>query len=192
MLQTSPEIVELIESGNIAPFMLVRLGFTTPLLCTDHSINVTHNAGFGDEVYKTDTGLLSVSPPNALPDVARDLFNLVFEDAEGTLKRILDTENLGVPLIVTLGFLSMPSTEMTPYRLVIYRGRIGSANWSIEEDASIINIKCTGPLAKLLQITNRTTSDDSQRKINPNDTSLEFSHSTSDEKTLKWGDATTD
>ena len=192
MLETTQEVIELISKGNMAPFVMVRLGFDTPLLATDHSTHVIHESGQGAETYLNTAGLVSVSPPNALAEVSRDIFDIVFEDAEGSLKKILNTESVGVPVLVTMGFLSMPEAKMTSSRLVIYRGRISSAGWRNEDDASIVSLKCTGPLSKLLQVTNRTTSDASQRRINPKDTAFEYSHDTSDERTLKWGDSDSD
>jgi len=192
MLKTSREVVDLISSGSMAPFVLVRLGFNTPLLATDHSTEVSHDAGQGNEFYLNDKGLVSVSPPSALSEVSRDLFDIIFEDAEGTLKQTLDQENVGVPILVTMGFLDMPDATMTTHRLVIYRGTISSVSWGIDEDRSVVRLKCSGPLAKLLQVTNRTTSDASQKRINAKDNAFEYSHDTSSERTLKWGDSKAD
>lgn len=183
MLQTTQEVTDLIASGNIAPFLLVRFGFTEPLLATDFGRDLEHD----NETYRADKGLVSVTPPSALSEVSRDIFSLVFKDSDDSLKTVLDRENIGVPIIVTLGLLKMPEKEMTDARLVIYRGRISSASWGIQDDSSLVSIKCTGPLAKLLQVTNRTTTTSSQSKINAIDTCFDYTYATSDEQILNWG-----
>jgi len=69
--------------------------------------------------------------------------------------------------------------------LPIYHGKVSSTSWSIEDDAPTVKIECSGPLTKLHQIRDRTTTPISQQALYPADTSMAFAHDT--EKTLHWG-----
>lgn len=182
MLQVSAGLLALIIARAVAPTVLVAIDFPSgSIYATDAPYDVTS----GGITYLADAGLVSMSPPNSSPELSRDLFTIVFSDVDTTLRQIVDAENIGVPVNVIGVFTNVSTMVMYAEELPIYSGRISSVNWSITDDAPAVSLECSGPLAKLKQIRDRTTSPDSQQALFPADTCMDFAHDTG--KTKKWG-----
>ena len=184
MLQISNGLRALIENNTAIPFILVKIDFQTdPLHITDAPRNIVYNGA----TYIASGGLKSVSPPKVESQVSRDLFEVVIGDPDNTLRFKLDYENIGVSLSIVSGFVDPATNNLHSEFLSVYAGRISKVSWAIEEDSPDVVIECSGPFTKLKQIINRTTTAESQRKLYPNDSSLDYVYDTTNEATVKWG-----
>lgn len=184
MLQVSSGLKALIEGESAVPFVLIKINFNSvPEYITDAPRDIVYEGA----TYKSAGGLKSVSPPKADSQVSRDLFNIVISDPDNTLRTKLDYENIGVPVTVLSGFVDPTTNVLHSEYLGIYAGKISRVGWTIDEDSPDVNIECSGPFTKLKQITNRTTSKESQRFIHPNDSSLDYVYDSTNEATVKWG-----
>jgi hypothetical protein len=64
---------------------------------------------------------------------------------------------------------------------------LSSFNSKIEGDEHMLDLQCVGPITKLQQLTNRSTTDASQRKEYPNDAAFEKVFDSENTATKKWG-----
>jgi len=185
MLQINLSLTELLSSDVIVPYFLVRLDFSSvsPIYITDAPYDIVYE----ENIYSSDGGLLSLSPPKAEADVSRDLFNIVVSDVTNELRQILSYESIGVPASITASFISSETNELIPEYLPVYSGTISKASWVIDKDSPNITIECSGPLTKLRQITNRSTNSSNQKAFYPADTCMDNSYDTNSEATKKWG-----
>lgn len=184
MLQITEGLKQIIEDATTTPFILVKLEFRDQTICVT---DAPRDLEYENFLYTADGGLKGVSPPQAEADVSRDLFNIILTDATGELRQLLDIENIGVKVSVKCGFVDPNTDQIHPYYLNIYNGKISSVGWKIEEDSPDVTIQCSGPLTKLKQITNRTTTSSSQKQYHPTDTSLDLAYDSTNTATIKWG-----
>jgi hypothetical protein len=184
MLQIEVGLLNLINQGMLAPFVLIEIAFPSgSVRLTDAPRDITYNSN----VYTADGGIMSMSPPSVQGEVSRDLFDIVLGDADNAMRTLLDSENIGVPVNIHAGFFVIATNAIHNEFLDIYHGIISSASWVVEDDNPSVTIQCSGPLTKLHQVINRTTTSASQNSFYPADTSMDLSYDSSNETTIKWG-----
>jgi hypothetical protein len=184
MLQVSASIGTKIANKIIAPFVLIKFDFTAGAIFVT---NAPRNIDYNGDIYLADGGLVSVSPPKAQAEISRDLFVIKVTDADSSWRTELDAENIGVPVTVLTGFADITTGEIDGEYLDTYIGKISHVGSEISEDEPFVEIQCSGPLTKLHQITNRTTTESSQKRRYPADTCMDYAFDTEDSKTRKWG-----
>ena len=178
MLNVSDTLRANLESFDIKTNVLVKIDFSTPILYTDSPSDITYN---GDTYISGP--ITGVSPPKAEGQINRDVFDISFDDPDYTIEQMLINDPSGVPSEVNI----MIGDEFLP----LYKGRTSNFVSAIRDgDQGIQNevtVTSTGPLAKLYQVSNRTTTEASQKNIHANDNAFDYSYDTQNNATLKWG-----
>ena len=184
MLQVSVDLLNLITAKLVAPSILVKLAFSSgSILMTDAPREIPYNG----DLYLPDAGIKQVSPPKASPELSRDLFEVMIGDVDNSLRTLLDLESIGVPVYITSAFTIVETGLLHNEFISVYKGKISSVSWEINEDEPKVTIQCSGPLSKLHQVTNRATTENSQKLHFPLDTSMDFSSDSETVSTIKWG-----
>jgi hypothetical protein len=135
------------------------------------------------QVYAADGGLKELSVPKVEAGVTRDLFSLNFTDVDFTLRDMLDIECSGTVVQVFLRY----TTPVGARDLDIYTGTMSSFSSKVENNEHLITVTCVGPFSKLQHVTNRSTTDSSQKAVHSGDTAFSHVHDSDNEETIKWG-----
>lgn len=185
MLQVSNNILNAISDPTIIPYFLVKFTFTNlTVSVTDAPYDIVYN----NTTYDADGLLNTVSPPKTQADLSRDLFEISLGDPTGYYRSTFNTQSIGVRASIACGFINSETMAPLNEYIDVYNGRISKVSWSSEKDAPIVVVECSGPLAKLKQITNITTNKESRNQLGySQDTSMDKAYDSENESTIKWG-----
>jgi len=184
------------EFGNqqfnteVTPIVLLDVKFTTggsALKYTDCPYDFTDG---NNGTYSADGTIIAISPPKSEGVIDRDIFSFTLADPNFALKTRFDTQSTGVECEIRVKLINS-NLEVIPGEIGVFKGNISAIRYYIEGDLksakSLIDVTCTGPLAKLQQVTERLTTQESQQAVHPNDTCFNRSFDTQNQSTIRWG-----
>lgn len=132
----------------------------------------------GGTTYEASS-LLSVTPFGPKAEVGQDPYTITMADPPlDTSTRWIDmlTPNyVGIPLRVLL-VLADPSNNRWADPFVAYRGRCVSLEQTASQGMPILNMHFMGILAKVDDSSPLVLSKEGQRRLDPNDTFLDYAH----------------
>ena len=186
MLNISNTLSAAIASYNVAPFILVELGFRADnggtVYLADAYRDITHNGN----TYLASAGLNQVQTPQAQADLNRGLFSISLADPTFVYRTRFLNQPKGVPMSVVTGFFDSDGNQLAD-TAGAFNGKVISASHRIDErGVAVTTVQATSPLSKFTQTQTRSTTANSQKRIHPSDTCFDRSFDTSND-TRKWG-----
>jgi len=193
MIQFSANIQACLNSDNIEAFYLLRITYSngTPIYSsTSHFHDITLSNGY---VYTADSLIEAVDPPNLSSSVDKEQYKIVLADPSLSEMSILESNIIGKLLETRVGFINkatgLPFLS-TSDTLVVYKGRIESANYIIdtkEIGECKLQISGSSPIVNLDQKNGIYLSKDSIRRRDGTDTCCDQIYEGSGALVLKWG-----
>jgi len=175
---------------EITPIVLLDINLTTGGGALKYTTAPYDFVDGNNGTYSANGTILELTPPRAEGIVDRDIFSFTLADVGFALKSRFETESTGVSVEIRVKLIDS-DLQVIPGNLGVFKGNISAVRFYNEGDNEFpeprIDITCTGPLAKLQQVTERVTTETSQKASHPNDTCFDRSFNTENQTNLRWG-----
>jgi len=180
----SSTVQTILNSGNIKFFFLIKLSFNSNYYLTSHSGDIT----FGGDIYSANGGLFEVDSPRFSSVIDREAYRVVVLDNLNAMKSEIESNVVGKPIEVRLGFLDTNDEPITTSGdvLFVYKGYVDAPTVSNDWERKAVSFEGTSALADLDMVNSFITSRDGMDQVSGADTSFDQIYETTAIE-VKWG-----
>ena len=180
----SSTVESILSSGNINFFFLIKLSFNSNYYITSYSNDIVYDGN----TYSANGGLFEVDSPKFSSVVDREAYRIVVLDNLNAMKTEIESNVVGKPIEVKLGFVDSNGSPITNTSdvLSIYKGYVDNPVISNDWDRKIVTFEGTSALADLDMINSFVTSRDGMDQKSSTDTSFDQIYEGSSIE-VKWG-----
>ena len=189
MLRIGNDLKTAIGSREITLVTFITLGLSPVLRLTEAPRDVVTGDGrpFQSAGSPGVPALVGLTAPRAQSSVDRDLYSLRFADSDAAMRGRFSSEGpTGIALTVELGFVDTQA-QLIGELLDVYKGQSSAFNWHFDDGGYILDVSFTGQLVQLASANLRSTTPDSQHRIDSSDTSMRFVHDSVRDSVIGWG-----
>ncbi len=198
MIQFSPSVTEVLQSGVVEAFYLFRILergntevlYSTTTFYTDLTLK-RNGVALPMYSYPSDGGLISADSPQITTNVDREQYRVVLADTDLALRARMETGLVGLKLECRVGFVkdSKPLLDIND-TAIVYSGRVDSASLLLEtSEFGSTNVQITGssPMYNLDMKRGVFMTKDKVRSRWPSDSCADQIYEGSSGLNLKWG-----
>jgi hypothetical protein len=180
----SSTVENILLSGNIDFFFLIKLSFNSNYYITSYSNDIVYNG----DTYSANGGLFEVDSPKFSSVVDREAYRVLVLDNLNAMKTEIEANVVGKPIEVKLGFVDSNGNPITTPSdvLSIYKGYVDNPVISNDWEHKVITFEGTSALADLDMINSYITSRDGMDQKSLKDTSFDQIYENSAIE-VKWG-----
>ena len=180
----SSTVESILSSGNIDFFFLIKLSFNSNYYITSYSNDIVYDGN----TYSANGGLFEVDSPKFSSVVDREAYRIVVLDNLNAMKTEIESNVVGKPIEVKLGFVDSNGSPITNTAdvLSIYKGYVDNPVISNDWDRKVVTFEGTSALADLDMINSFVTSRDGMDQRSSTDTSFDQIYESSSIE-VKWG-----
>ena len=180
----SSTVENILLSGNIDFFFLIKLSFNSNYYITSYSNDIVYNG----DTYSANGGLFEVDSPKFSSVIDREAYRVLVLDNLNAMKTEIEANVVGKPIEVKLGFVDSNGNPITTPSdvLSIYKGYVDNPVISNDWEQKVITFEGTSALADLDMINSYITSRDGMDQKSLTDTSFDQIYENSAIE-VKWG-----
>ena len=180
----SSTVESILSSGNIDFFFLIKLSFNSNYYITSYSNDIVYDGN----TYSANGGLFEVDSPKFSSVVDREAYRIVVLDNLNAMKTEIESNVVGKPIEVKLGFVDSSGSPITNTAdvLSIYKGYVDNPVISNDWERKVVTFEGTSALADLDMINSFVTSRDGMDQKSSTDTSFDQIYESSSIE-VKWG-----
>jgi len=180
----SSTVENILLSGNIDFFFLIKLSFNSNYYITSYSNDIVYNG----DTYSANGGLFEVDSPKFSSVIDREAYKVLVLDNLNAMKTEIEANVVGKPIEVKLGFVDSNGNPITTPSdvLSIYKGYVDNPVISNDWEQKVITFEGTSALADLDMINSYITSRDGMDQKSLTDTSFDQIYENSAIE-VKWG-----
>jgi len=180
----SSTVENILLSGNIDFFFLIKLSFNSNYYITSYSNDIVYNGN----TYSANGGLFEVDSPKFSSVIDREAYRVLVLDNLNAMKTEIEANVVGKPIEVKLGFVDSNGNPITNPSdvLSIYKGYVDNPVISNDWEQKVITFEGTSALADLDMINSYITSRDGMDQKSLTDTSFDQIYENSAIE-VKWG-----
>jgi hypothetical protein len=180
----SSTVENILLSGNIDFFFLIKLSFNSNYYITSYSNDIVYNGN----TYSANGGLFEVDSPKFSSVIDREAYRVLVLDNLNAMKTEIEANVVGKPIEVKLGFVDSNGNPITTPSdvLSIYKGYVDNPVISNDWEQKVITFEGTSALADLDMINSYITSRDGMDQKSLTDTSFDQIYENSAIE-VKWG-----
>ena len=167
----SSTVESILSSGNIDFFFLIKLSFNSNYYITSYSDDIVYDGN----TYSANGGLFEVDSPKFSSVVDREAYRIVVLDNLNAMKTEIESNVVGKPIEVKLGFVDSSGSPITNTAdvLSIYKGYVDNPVISNDWERKVVTFEGTSALADLDMINSFVTSRDGMDQKSSTDTSFD-------------------
>lgn len=174
-----------LATGNIAPILLIDVGFATPVYLTNASFDITSSVSGSSRTYLSNGHLRKVSGINETNKPTKNSLTIVLSAVDQSYVSIALNENIiNDDVHIYRGFLDANMSLISDPFLLFY-GTINEYKIVDDSETANINFVVTSHWANFSKTNGRSTTDNSQQRFFSGDKGMEFSALTV--RDIKWG-----
>jgi len=184
----SSNVLSILNSNQIKFFILVELNLNSDYFFTSHKESITYANNTYDPV-QNGNAILEYDSPKFSSVVDRESYRIVLSDINDTLKAEIESNVVGKPITVKVGFLDSSDQPIlnTGDILTVYKGYIDAPTLTNDFEGKTIVLDGTSPMSDLDIIVPLIASRDSARSRSSNtDKAFDKLYGNSVIR-LKWG-----
>jgi hypothetical protein len=180
----SSVVEAVLASDNIKFFFLIKLSFNSNYYITSHGQDIF----FDGNTYSANGGLFEVDSPKFSSVIDREAYRIVVIDNLNAMKAEIESNVVGKPIEVKLGFLDTDGSPIvTPADVLsVYKGYVDSPTITNDWDKKVVSFEGTSALADLDMVNSFITSRDGMDQKSSTDTSFDQIYESSAIE-IKWG-----
>lgn len=180
----SSTVESILSSGNIDFFFLIKLSFNSTYYITSYSNDIVYDG----DTYSANGGLFEVDSPKFSSVIDREAYRVLVLDNLNAMKTEIDSNVIGKPIEVKLGFIDSNGNPITNPSdvLSIYKGYVDNPVISNDWERKVIAFEGTSALADLDMVNSFVTSRDGMDQKSAVDTSFDQIYENSAIE-VKWG-----
>lgn len=197
MKQYSANVTNILSGGNISPYFLVSIEFSTGTIYhtnTPMDIIVPEIGTFSSA-----NNLIGIDAPRMSSTVDRESYKITYSDNNFSLRALFEAGIIGTPVTVYIGFYNSTATVIggvqpgQPFPalndlIIAYKGFVDTHGHGTDTEGGVTAvIECSSPMASLDLTKPFYTSRDSMHQLNATDTSFDDVYSGSQAINLLWG-----
>ena len=196
MRNLSPNIQAVAATYNFEFIVVGEIAFAVdPVRFTSYYDDVM----FDGKQFPAENNLIAIDPPRLSSVVDREIFKIVFDDTDRSLRARMETGMSGVGVSVWAVFHNTTGAILGPYLpnelmtdkqdvVCVYDGIIDTYGMT-SNDSQRITIECSAPTAGLGLVKAYFTSKAFGKRYYPDDTTYDAVYSGSQQVELLWGRA---
>ena len=174
-----------LATGNIAPVLLIELGFSTPVYLTNASFDITSSVSGSSRTYLSNGHLRGVTGVSETNKPTKNSLTISLSAVDTTYVGIVLNENvINSDVHIYRGFLDSNSALISDPFLLFY-GTIDEYKIIDNTDSASIVLTITSHWGNFSKVNGRVTTDNSQQRFFSGDKGMEFSALTV--KDIRWG-----
>jgi hypothetical protein len=180
----SSVVEAVLASDDIEFFFLIKLSFNSNYYITSHGQDIV----FDGNTYSANGGLFEVDSPKFSSVIDREAYRIVVLDNLNAMKAEIESNVVGKPIDVKLGFLDTNGDPITAPAdvLSVYSGYVDAPTISNDWDKKVVSFEGTSALADLDMVNSFITSRDGMDQKSATDTSFDQIYDSSAIE-IKWG-----
>lgn len=180
----SSTVEAILNSNNVKFFFLIKLNFNSIYYITSYHQDIL----FDGNTYNANGGLFEVDSPRFSSVIDREAYRIVVLDNFNQMKQEIESNVVGKPIEVKLGFIDSNGNALTnPDDIIsVYKGYVDRPSISNDWDKKVVVFEGTSALADLDMVNSFVTSRDGMDQFSLVDTSFDQIYENSAIE-VKWG-----
>ena len=172
-------------TNEIRPVHLLTIGFSTPVILTDNSFDLTSSISGSSKTYTASPFLVSVPTFTEETDVTKTSLNIDLSGADQTFISTCLNENIVNDSVEIFRGLLNSSNSLIADPLLLYSGNIETFQISESQTDSNVTLTIVSHWADFDKKSGRQTNNNSQQRFFNTDVGMDFSSQTVLD--IKWG-----